>query len=130
MSRGSHRLATGSVLTGDTGYMGTPRQERLAENEAMFRTANERMAGWDELHSADAVEHYFCECADEGCRQKVGLRKADYERVRSNSRRFFVALGHEIPDVETVIEKHEGWAVIEKDPEVTETVASLDPRQA
>jgi hypothetical protein len=34
---------------------------------------------------------------------------------------------HEIPDAETVIEQHQGWAVIEKNLEVTETVESLDP---
>ena len=109
--------------------MGTPREERLAENEAMFRTANERMSEWEERRINEAEELYYCECADDGCREKVSLRKPDYEQVRSNSRHFLVALGHEIPDVETVIEKREGWAVIEKNPEVTETVESLDPRR-
>ena len=110
-------------------HVGTPREERLANNEAMFRLANERMAGWEELHATEAVELYFCECADEACRQKVSLRKAEYEAVRSDPRRFLIAEDHEIPDVETVIEKHEGWAVIEKNPEVTQTVESLDPRR-
>jgi hypothetical protein len=109
--------------------VGTPREERLAANEAMFRLANERMAGWEELDPPDAEELYSCECADPGCRQRVGLRKEDYEAIRSDSRRFLIAIDHEIPDVETVIEKHEGWAVIEKNPEVTETVESLDLRQ-
>jgi hypothetical protein len=109
--------------------MGTPREERLAANEAMFRTANERRSEWEEHHANEAEELYFCECADDDCREKVSLRKADYENVRSNSRHFLIVLGHEIPDIETVIEKHGGWAVIEKDPEVTETVESLDPRR-
>jgi hypothetical protein len=109
--------------------MGTVREQRLAGNEAMFRTANERMAGWEELRINEAEELYFCECADEQCREKVSLRNADYEKVRSDSRHFLIALGHEVPDIETVIEKHEGWAVIEKNPEVTEIVESLDPRR-
>jgi hypothetical protein len=95
----------------------------------MFRFANERMSGWEELHISENAELYFCECADQDCRQKVSLRKQEYEAVRSDPRRFVIALGHEIPDVETVIEKHEGWAVIEKAPEVTETVEMLDPRR-
>ncbi len=109
--------------------MGTLRKERIANNEAMFRLANERIADWEEQHAAGAVELYFCECADQDCRQKVGLRKEDYEAVRSNPRRFVIATGHEIPDVETVIEKHGDWAVVEKNPEVTQTVKALDPRR-
>jgi hypothetical protein len=96
----------------------------------MFRFANERMSGWEELHANENVELYFCECADEDCREKIELHKHDYETVRSNSRHFVVVPGHEVPDVETVIDKHEGWAVIEKDREVTETVERLDPRRA
>jgi hypothetical protein len=109
--------------------MGTQREERLAGNEAMFRTANERMSGWEEHRINGAEELYFCECADEDCREKVSLRKADYEKVRSDSRHFLIAPGHEIPDIETVIEKHGGWVVIEKNPEVTATVEALDPRR-
>jgi hypothetical protein len=109
--------------------MGTPREERLAENEAMFRAANERMAEWEEHRINGAEELYFCECADDDCREKVSLRKADYEKVRSESRHFLIARGHEISDIETVIENHGDWTVIEKNPEVTETVESLDPRR-
>ena len=108
--------------------MGTAREERIAGNEAMFRSANERMAGWEEIRASENVELYFCECADPECREKIGLRRQEYEEVRSDSRHFVIVQGHEIPDVETVIEEHEGWVVIEKDPEVTETVEKLDPR--
>ena len=104
------------------------RKRRLAENEALFRAANERIADWDERDRAEAVELYFCECADLDCREKVRLQEGEYEAVRSDSRRFLVVAGHEVPDVETVIEEHGGWSVVEKAPEVTETVEALDPR--
>lgn len=107
---------------------GTPREERIAHNEAMFRLGNERMAGWEERHEEQENELYLCECADPDCAAKVSLSKPEYEAVRSDSRRFFVAVGHEVSDVETVIEEHDGWSVIEKAPEVTETVDRLDPR--
>ena len=110
--------------------MGTSREERLAGNEVMFRAANERMAGWDEVRISEAEELYFCECADPECREKISLHKADYEKVRSDSRHFLIALGHEVPDIETVLEKHDGWAVIEKNPEVTEIVEASDPRRS
>jgi hypothetical protein len=108
--------------------MASAREERLAANEAMFRHANERMSVWEEQRINENVELYACECADLDCHQKLGLTKAEYESVRANSRHFLVARGHEIPDVETVIEEHGDWVVIEKDAEVTETVEKLDPR--
>ena len=108
--------------------MATERQERVARNEAMFREANERTKAWEERHLESEVEFYFCECADPDCREKVQLREADYERIRSDSRRFVILPGHELPDLETVIERNEGWAIVEKAPEVTPTVEALDPR--
>ena len=107
----------------------TDRQERLAQNEALFRVANGENGRWEESHAEDSAEPYFCECADPDCREKVSLRKAEYESVRSNSRRFFIVVGHEIPDVETVIETHGNWCVIEKDPSVSDLLKASDPRR-
>ncbi len=109
--------------------MPTPREQGLASNEALFRAANERIAEWEERHHSEAGELYLCECADPACRQKIELSREQYEAVRSNSRRFFVVAGHAVPGIETVIETHEGWAVIEKDPAVTELVEGLDLRR-
>jgi hypothetical protein len=106
----------------------TNREERLAQNEAMFRAANERMADWEEIHVTNGRESYFCECANPHCREKVSLHKADYERVRSNPLHFFIVEGHELPEVEAIIERNEGWSVIEKDPEVQEIVDKYNPR--
>jgi hypothetical protein len=105
------------------------RDERLALNEELFREANERMTTWEERDRAEAVEFYFCECADAQCRQKVPLRGSDYERIRNHSSHFFVVPGHEVPDIETVIESHEDWVVIEKEPEVREITEATDPRR-
>ena len=112
--------------------MATERQKRIARNEAMFREANERAKAWEERHDGpdSEVEFYFCECGKPDCLEKVSLREADYERVRSDPRRFLILPGHELPDVETVIERNEGWAIVEKVPEVAHTVEALDPRDA
>jgi hypothetical protein len=105
------------------------RAERLARNEAIFRVGNERMAAWEERHRETEVEEYMCECADEECRAKIPLRQSDYEHIRSRSDHFVVVPGHEIPDVETVIEEHGDWVMIEKDPEVRAIVERSDPRR-
>jgi hypothetical protein len=105
------------------------REERLARNEAIFRVGNERMAAWEERHREAEVEEYMCECADPDCRAKVPLTQPDYERIRSDSCHFVVVPGHEIPDVETVIEEHDDWVIVEKDPEVQAIVERTDPRR-
>lgn len=106
------------------------RDERLARNEALFRTTNERMAAWEENEPKEAVEHYACECANLGCRQRIALRTDEYESVRKHATRFFVVPGHEVPEVERVVEKHEGWVVIEKNPEAHDVSVETDPRSA
>jgi hypothetical protein len=87
------------------------------------------MAGWEEHHTRSESELYFCECADPDCRVKVALTKPDYEGVRAHPRHFFVAPGHEIPDVEEIVERHEEWVVVEKPPEVDDVIDPLDPRR-
>ena len=106
----------------------TPREERLANNEALFRAANERMADWDERHATHEEELYLCECADPGCREKLALTREQYEHVRADSRHFAVRRGHEVPDVEVVVEEIDDWVIVEKPAEVDETLERLDPR--
>ena len=103
------------------------RAERLALNEAAFRVANERASRWDERHAQGEAELYLCECADLACPARIELTQEAYEAVRENSLHFFCAPGHEIPDVETVIERHEKYVVIEKGPEVADLVTETDP---
>jgi hypothetical protein len=105
------------------------RAERLALNESAFRIANDRAKQWEERHADDAPELYLCECADPACRQRIPLSRQEYESVRANSRHFLCAPGHDTPDVETVIETHEQYLVIEKDREVTDLVSETDPRR-
>jgi hypothetical protein len=110
--------------------MSDPRQERLAANEAVFRVANERMAEWEERHDERASELYYCECSNPDCTEQVRLSKAEYESVRSDPCHFLLIAGHQIPDIEEVVERHDGWYVVEKGEEVAEIVRATDPRRA
>jgi len=105
------------------------RAERLALNEAAFRVANERAKDWEERHREVETELYLCECGNLSCPERIALSREAYEAVRSDPRRFFCAPGHQITDVETVIERHEQYVVVEKDPEVTRLVTETDPRR-
>ena len=46
----------------------------------------------------------------------------EYAAVRQNPRRFLVAPTHEVPDVETVVERKPGYFVIEKPEDVSHVV--------
>jgi hypothetical protein len=88
-------------------------KERAARNEALFRAVNEEIHGVDRRFGADASE-FVCECADEKCVVLVAVPLDAYTAVRSNPRRFILAPGHEDPELETVVERHEGFFVVEK----------------
>jgi hypothetical protein len=87
----------------------------MAENEALFRAMNERMAAWDERRDAPSEKHmFFCECANRVCHERVCLTIPEYVAVRDNPLRFAVLPGHVRPDIEQVAEEHEGYVVVEK----------------
>lgn len=92
------------------------RTRRVGLNEAVFRQVNEQIESLNRRFDLDNEDtmNAVCECADLGCAQQLVIRIADYERIRSDPTRFFVAPGHEQPDVEQVIEKTPGYHVVEK----------------
>jgi hypothetical protein len=105
------------------------RERRIALNEAAFRVANERRESWPERQDAEEPLSYYCECANPDCRLTVAAERDLYERVRSNSRHFLIVPGHDVPDVEAVLEATEDYAVIEKTPAVRTIVEGTDPRR-
>jgi hypothetical protein len=44
----------------------------------------------------------------------IEVDRATFEVVRENPLRFLVVAGHEQPDVESVIERHPGYLIVEK----------------
>jgi hypothetical protein len=88
------------------------REERIVKNEALFREVNERI---DEV-TADRLPRFeiVCECGENECRQMLEVTSGEYSRVRDHPTRFFVLRGHEIPDVETIIESTDRFNVVEK----------------
>ena len=95
------------------------REERLAANEARFRDINESAQPQRE---AQGSGRFVCECADRSCSTFIEVDPDEYAAVRANPRRFLVAPGHELPDIEKVVESHDGYLVIEKSPEVDHIV--------
>ncbi len=105
-----------------------PRDAGLARNEILFRDANERRAhaGYG-LPLPDELE-LVCECSDRDCTRRLSMPIAEYEWLRQNPWRFVVLPGHEAPAVESVAERHDGYAIVEKHPQTHIQVELADPR--
>jgi hypothetical protein len=102
-------------------------RQRVAMNEATFRKVNEGMeAGQD----PSGLLTFVCECGRLGCNRLMQLTRAEYEDVRSDSRRFAIVDGHEIPEVEDVVARADRYTVVMKrgEPE-EEVVERTDPRR-
>jgi hypothetical protein len=86
--------------------------ERLARRQTLFREVNERIE--DLTDSEDQSMEILCECSDTECLVTLDLGKKDYEHVRSVPTWFAIERGHEIPEIEHVVEEFDGYVVVEK----------------
>jgi len=107
-----------------------PRETRLARNETLFREVNERIeeAVQPANREDDHVYEFLCECSNSDCTLLLPLTIPEYEAVRSDARQFIVAPGHDLPEIECVVAKTDGYQIVRKGGEAAEFVAERDPR--
>jgi hypothetical protein len=107
------------------------RAARLAHNEARFREINERVERDLEplVEAQDELLPFVCECGRPRCTQAIELTVTEYESVRRDSRQFVIVSGHEIRDVEDVVELTDRYAVVRKHPEAWDIAERTDPRR-
>ena len=91
------------------------RTRRIGLNEAMFREINERLEALAELRGApfDGLQ-LVCECGRRDCAERITLTIDEYRELRSDPLRFAVLPGHEIPQVEDVVQRMSGWLIVQK----------------
>jgi len=101
--------------------------ERLARNQALFREVNERLLELSEGFQ-DGSMQFVCECSSEDCTDTLTMNHDQYEAVRAHSTFFVVASGHEILEVEKVIDRNGGYTIVQK---VTagDYATATDPRR-
>jgi hypothetical protein len=101
----------------------------MARNEALFREVNERIEDVQAGFSAHERIDFLCECGSDDCTQPLSLTLAEYEQVRQNPKHFVVVPGHDVVDVERVVEQKDHYAVVEKLPGAPAKIAlERDPR--
>jgi len=104
--------------------------ERIARNEAAYRQVNEAIEAGRTAAAVqdDTPRPFACECGQLGCNQLVELTIVEYESVRAGPRRFLMVEGHQIPEVERVVERHERYVVAEKIESEGQIADETDPR--
>ena len=114
------------------GFDTTRREEAVVLNEARSREQNERVRSSNAAHSwvDPPVPDWSCECGWEGCAQPIRVALEDYEAVRAVPTRFLVVPdeAHVAREVERVVERHDGYWIVEKIGAAGALSAELDPR--
>jgi hypothetical protein len=104
-------------------------EERAARNEALFREVNEQIRALSDQFASDGGSVGFvCECSRDGCTERLEIPVAVYEAVRAHGRRFLVVSGHD-GDFEHVIERADGYVVVEKEGTAGRIAQDSDPRE-
>lgn len=107
--------------------MDEPLQRRVAANESAFREVNEAIERGLWQGEENSLVAFRCECASLDCDRMVELTPGEYERIRADPRRFFMLRGHEMPEVETIVETCEHHVVVEKQAAAGAVAEDVDP---
>ncbi len=107
------------------------RERRLTENELLFREVNERIDDVaSQLGGDDTTYEFLCECSDANCVERVALTVGQYRRLRARPLLFAVVDGHEMLDIERVVETvGPGVVAVEKIGEAADIVDERSRRR-
>lgn len=110
--------------------MSDDRARRVGLNEAIFRQVNEQIRSLNQgFGTTEGKMDVVCECGDGECADRLEVAVAAYERIRGDSRLYVIAKGHDIPDLEEVVEQTDGYDVVRKNEGTpAELSRELDPR--
>jgi hypothetical protein len=99
---------------------------RAAAAEVNGRQVNEAI----ERGTTATAAVFVCECGHVGCNSTIELTIAAYESVRSGFERFLVVPGHELEDIEDIVERHETYLVVAKRDGQAVTIAAVTDERA
>lgn len=114
-------------------------EHKMAQNEVVFRKANQRVQeGFDELKSIseedgaapieadpDMLFRFVCECSDENCTKRINLTLEEYNTIHHSSRYFVLCHGHEVPEIEDIVQTERDYIVVRKHKEPPQDAEEL-----
>jgi hypothetical protein len=105
------------------------REERLARNEVLFRELNETIQAIAHAQGSDPhVYEFICECSNIDCTLLLPLTLQVYENTRGEPDLFLVAPGHDLPEIEDVVQEHADFQVVRKRGAAAALATLTDPR--
>ena len=104
------------------------RAAHVAENESIFRRANEKLEERFRELEAEGLTPFLCECGDATCTQVIRLTINEYEGVRGHAAHFAIVSGHQILVAERVVEQNERYDVVEKADAGRQVAEARNPR--
>jgi len=96
--------------------------------EEAIRKINERVqAGFDEIKRLatedcqpsmickdDNKLHFNCECSDVRCHKRIIMKQSEYQEIHKRRDNFIMVCGHEITEMERIVQKLPTYNVIQK----------------
>ena len=95
------------------------RKERIAHNESAARELNDKLG----------MGTFMCECGDMEGSGVLRMPRELNDSIRADPMRFFALPGHEEPETEDVIRRHDDFVVLRKHEDVADIVKERDPRR-
>ena len=81
-------------------------------NRRMERTLEEIREEEDD--DRDAPIAFLCECSQLDCRERVHLTPSRFDRIHRDAEVFVLLPGHEIPDVERIVDQEGDYLIVRK----------------
>jgi hypothetical protein len=89
---------------------GAPRADRIVQTERFFHAINDEIAGLD----GHGPTTFLCECGNPACAEAIELPTVALQRLHAEKGLFVVLDGHQIADVETVVDRSNGYLIVRK----------------
>lgn len=118
------------------GQMSEERRTDQSEKERFKRRAAAAEINGRQVNEAieprgrpEGTAVFVCECGHLGCSETVEIPVVEYEEVRTDFDRFLVVPGHEIEEVDEVVERRRGYLVVIKvEPDARAMARASDER--
>ena len=103
-------------------------KERLALNESIERDLNAATAKWRNSTGEGERGSFWCECSQPICGAHLKIFKHEWDAVRADPHRFFVAPGHVDHCIDELVERGEQFWVVEKTDSIARNITErTDP---
>jgi hypothetical protein len=86
------------------------REERVLQTEEFFRDVNDVIAGTPTTNGSA----FLCECANPFCNVTFEMNGDDLTTLHSTPGYYVILAGHDIPDLEEVVQHHNGYEIVTK----------------